>query len=153
MDRSFFSDLHKDALGFRRRFDWSNWSDEKFAQEVEWLEYELECKMEIERTARTRAITDWQNRLHDLQVTHGISLQTAVRWDMESMDTLEAGYYCYLTNIGYEQEPFIQACLAAEGLPTDEYGAWLARQERKGETEFKPLPIGYVAANYQEGWL
>ena len=97
-----YSDMHKDAYGFRPRNDVSAWTLEDFEQEFEDLGRIINADMEREEAEQEKAVNDFEARVRDTIATGAGDRETAIRW----IDTAEdAGgdreYLCFLLNLPY----------------------------------------------------
>jgi len=97
-----YSDMHKDAYGFRPRNDVSAWTLEDFEQEFEDLGRIINADMEREEAEQEKAVNDFEDRVRDTIATGAGDRETAIRW----IDTAEdAGgdreYLCFLLNLPY----------------------------------------------------
>lgn len=107
-DEMTVSDLHKDAYGFRPSAGWwAHWkSQDDDAKQADW---DYMCKLleeneEIERKAQDAAHERWTAHLAQLMSDNSIDYATALRWDMEAMDAMDAGHYCYRWGLSYAAE-------------------------------------------------
>ena len=66
------------------------------------------CKMlEVaspERKAQDAAHERWTAHISKLMSNNGIDYATALRWDLEAMDAMDAGHYCYRWGLSYTAE-------------------------------------------------
>ena len=97
-----YSDMYKDAHGFRPRNDVSAWTLEDFEQEFEDLGRIINADMEREAAEQEQAVNDFEDRVRDTIATGAGDRETAIRW----IDTAEdAGgdreYLCFLLNLPY----------------------------------------------------
>jgi len=97
-----YSDMYKDAHGFRPRNDVSAWTLEDFEQEFEDLGRIINADMEREAAEQEQAVNDFEARVRATIAAGAGDRETAIRW----IDTAEdAGgdreYLCFLLNLPY----------------------------------------------------
>jgi hypothetical protein len=112
---NLISDLHKDARGFRpdNRI-YEAMSDDDLGSAWDRLCVELEETMARESNEKKAAFDEWNLRIETMMQDHEIDRGTALRWDMDGMDTQgDVGFYCYKLGIDYEHEHQINADLKA----------------------------------------
>lgn len=84
-DDNIFSDLHKDAYGFRpRSHEYWTASDDRKEEIWNGLLKELDAAIEREKMSERWAITKFENDLYDIEVLAG-DRETAIRWFVESL--------------------------------------------------------------------
>ena len=108
-DDNIFSDLHKDAYGFRPRSHeyWDATNDRK--EEI-WngLLKELDAAIEREKMVERLAIAKFETDLSDIEVLVG-DRETAIRWFVESLelDEIDLMYggekICYNLGLPYSR--------------------------------------------------
>ena len=97
-----YSDMYKDAHGFRPRNDVSAWTLEDFEQEFKDLGRIINADMEREEAEQEEAVNDFEARVRATIAAGAGDRETAIRW----IDTAEdAGgdreYLCFLLNLPY----------------------------------------------------
>ena len=75
-----YSDFHKDAYGFRPRFDYTLLSTEKLAADFETFGRDLESRNLREAEAEAQAIFDWEKSIHDAIALGAADEDEATRW-------------------------------------------------------------------------
>lgn len=106
MNRSLYSDLHKDVYGFRPSAAARQWaatcSDEEFRAEWDSLMRALEYSMAEEKRQEALALNEWNRHIYNLMIDHGVDRATAIRWDMEAEGTgPDYEYYCWSRGLAY----------------------------------------------------
>jgi hypothetical protein len=83
--QSIYSDMYKDAHGFRpRHVDTFHWTEEMFVAEFEALELVIRQE-ELQRAfAEGKAAARFEARVDDLMATGAKDAETAIRWIMEA---------------------------------------------------------------------
>ena len=119
-DDQTYSDLHKDAYGYRPRNDgWEYLSP--VGKQIKWdsLCEALDHRIAEDETAEAAAVERFEARAHDLVAYYGAhDHATAIRWIVEglnlSSDDLAfygGEYICYKLGLPYDmQEVFTPAC-------------------------------------------
>jgi hypothetical protein len=113
------SDLYKDATGSRpSRAYLESYKAMTPAQQDEEDDYLIKLLSEsniAEEAAYDRNYTIWFNSVTQIANTNGVTLGTAIRWDMDAHDvysgyteSYDIGYYCFQTGIKYTNEAFIK---------------------------------------------
>lgn len=108
-DEDCYSDLHKDAYGFRPRLSqWQAWEamtpDEK---EEEWnfLISVMQRRQEEERARQVRCVAEFEARVETVIASGANDRKTAIRWlfDAEQDEYLkfDPDYYCYTYGLPY----------------------------------------------------
>lgn len=115
---AMYSDIHKDALGFRPR-DWQEVTLKPTAELIEDIEYYSKVadeEIERERQNEADAKLRWDTHIQGIMRDNSVDRATALRWDMDAMGaTGDVGYYCFLWNMSYTLEPEIKYQLKACG--------------------------------------
>ena len=115
-DENIFSDMHKDAYGFRprnHRFYDADTTDAEKQRIWDAVCEDVEEAIERENNERDAAQVAWEDRIAKLCADHNIDRATAIRWDIDAEDArngdqIDVGYYCYLVGIRYENETAIK---------------------------------------------
>ena len=118
-DENLFSDMHKDAYGFRPRghaFYNADTTDAVKQRIWDAVCEDVEAAIERENNERDAAQIAWEDRIAKLCADHNIDRATAIRWDMDAEDakngdTFDIGFYCYLVGIRYVNEHNISCWL------------------------------------------
>ena len=97
-----YSDMYKDAYGFRPRNDVSHWTLEDFEKEFEQLSATIMADLEREKKEQEQAVKNFEDRVTATMKLGAGDRETAIRW----IDTAEdAGgdreYLCFLLNLPY----------------------------------------------------
>lgn len=102
-----WSDLHKDAYGFRPR-DWDrikNLSDADMKAEWDSMVESVEQNIEIERHAKEVASAKFEETLAEVIAAGAGDRSTAIRWLLDATDDVMAqsdiGYFEYLNGLPY----------------------------------------------------
>ena len=113
-DMDLFSDLHKDAYGFRpryHRFYDETTTDEERQEFWDWAIRDFDIAMAEEEKRKADAIASFEKAIADSMVMCNCDRLTAIRYQLEAMDMLEEydmGYVCYNLGLpyfkGYEEE-------------------------------------------------
>lgn len=111
-----YSDLHKDAYGFRPSAasyaSWNAMSDDEKQEEWERLVDLRDHNDAIERAEYLRCQKEWELRIQKMQEDFTISEATAIRWDMEALGVNgDIGFYCFMVGIAYDHETRIMETL------------------------------------------
>ena len=106
--QSIYSDMYKDAHGFRpRHVDTFHWTEEMFSEEFAALELVIRQEELLRAFAEGKAAARFEARVDDLMATGAKDAETAIRWIMEAEgangDQAFAEYllglpYGYITN-------------------------------------------------------
>ncbi len=96
-------DMYKDAHGVRPRgIDTSNWTEQDFEEEFQYLAREIERGERARREQEARAVEKFCKRIEQTIRAGAKDRETALRWIMEAD---EAGgdweYLCYLNGLPY----------------------------------------------------
>ncbi len=96
-------DMYKDAHGVRPRgIDTSNWTEQDFEEEFQYLAREIERGERARREDEARAVVKFCKRIEQTIRAGAKDRETALRWIMEAD---EAGgdweYLCYLNGLPY----------------------------------------------------
>jgi hypothetical protein len=114
-DYDLFSDLHKDAYGFRprayHRFYADDTTDVERQEFWDWAIRDLDIRIEEEAKAEAEAIASFEKAIADSMEIANCDRSTAIRYQLEAMDMLneyDPGYICYTLGLpyfkGYEEE-------------------------------------------------
>lgn len=113
-DDDLYSDLHKEAHGFRpREFSYRAWNAMSPAEKQEEWDWLLTCvKTAAETAAKAEAnsVKDFRVRVEMLMSAGATDRATAIRWLAESMDclnedgTIDGGYFCFKMGLPYSME-------------------------------------------------
>ena len=97
-----YSDMHKDAYGFRPRNDVSAWTLEDFEAEFAIMQKVIKEDMEREAAEQEQAVHDLEMRLQSLMMMGAKSRDMAIGWLHQAYDTNgDDEYLCYFLNIPY----------------------------------------------------
>lgn len=105
-----FSDLHKDAYGFRpgpHQFElWNSMNDEQLDAEEAYLYQAIQQSVREEEEAERRAAQQFEAYIAKLMADHSIDRATAIRWDMEAEDVQGYGLdgYRYAHGLPYRYQ-------------------------------------------------
>lgn len=119
---AIYSDMHKDAYGFRPRHLFTEMSTEELISDMEYFGKLIDAEMAQEAIAEKAAIDALEARLASYMEMGAPDRATAMRWELESQgdsikvssDALyDIGYYCYCTGLPYSLEPTIREWIGA----------------------------------------
>ena len=119
---AIYSDMHKDAYGFRPRGEWTNMSTEALISDMEYFGKLIDASVAEEAIAEAKAVEALGARLASLIEMGAPNRATAMRWELESQGdvlTLQSdaqfdiGYYCYCMGMPYSMEPTIREWIGA----------------------------------------
>ena len=97
-----YSDMHKDAYGFRPRFDYSVWTMEQFNAEFEQMGKIIEADSKIEKENQEKAAHDFEMRVLSLQQVGAKDRAMAIRWIHEAEGSNgDEEYLCFLLGVSY----------------------------------------------------
>ena len=97
-----YSDMHKDAYGFRPRNDVSAWTLEDFEAEFAIMQKTIKEDMEREAAEQEKAVHDLEMRIQSLMMMGAKSRDMAINWLDEALEANgDREYLCYLLNIPY----------------------------------------------------
>ncbi len=99
---SIFSDLYKDAHGFRPRFDVSDWTDEDFRTEFVRLGAIIHENVELEKLAEQAAIVEFEATIVRLIEKGAKDRATAIRWMMDAEGPCSTDYFCWSLGLPYD---------------------------------------------------
>ena len=119
-DPQIFSDLYKDAYGFRPRFSLDDYSYEELDELWdETLEAQQE-EMKREEELQERNFKIFKNRLDKMMSQHNISKATALRWmidaDMIEEDIELYGYCaaCFQWGLSFNKAEYLERIIKLE---------------------------------------
>lgn len=99
---SQYSDMHKDAYGFRPRFDYSDWSLADFETEFEYLGYLIQRRIDDDNAAYDAAALRMESLIQNTIALGAGSRETAIRWLMDADNASgDIQYFCYLNGLRY----------------------------------------------------
>lgn len=96
-----YSDYHKDAYGFRPRYDYSNYTLEQLIADYEKFSKVVEQNMREEEIAQKRNIDAFESRIADVIKLGANDRQTALKWicDGDEVDAWDIGFYLWKQGI------------------------------------------------------
>jgi len=96
-----YSDMHKDAYGFRPRNDVSAWTLEDFEAEFAIMQKVIKEDMEREAAEQAASVAEFENRV--LNLMHpGTNRERIIAWLMDAEGVNgDFEYFCYLNNLPY----------------------------------------------------
>lgn len=121
-DENLFSDLHKDAFGFRpSEYAWAEWNEASPAQkQVIWEDLldGLDRAVNEEKLQQEAAVASFESRIASLMLVGARDRETAIRWIVESLNLSEndkmygGSYICFELGLPYSMaaifEPFLK---------------------------------------------
>jgi hypothetical protein len=123
-DFSLYSDMHKDAYGFRpRNPDFFPKTLEEYQQELTYLEGLICEQIKEDRIRHAAALKTWKARIRKTASDHSVSLVTAIRWEMDA----EGVYHEYLGD--YDIDHYFWIC-GIEYRLTYRFNKWLRKALR-----------------------
>jgi hypothetical protein len=97
-----YSDMYKDAHGFRPRIDWRNMTEAELEAACDALQPEIEKSIEEERAAQDEAAKRFEARITQTIATGAGDRETAIRWiDQAEGADGDREYLCYLCGLRY----------------------------------------------------
>jgi len=97
-----YSDMYKDAYGFRPRIDTSNWTEEDFEKEFSFLSSMINEQNQERERAQSRAIEKFENRIQALMQHGARNREMAIRWLDEAYETNgDMEFLCYNLDLPY----------------------------------------------------
>lgn len=99
---SQYSDMHKDAYGFRPRFDYLDWSLADFETEFEYLGYLIQRRIDDDNAAYDAAAVRMESLIENTIALGAGSRENAIRWLMDADNVSgDIEYFCYLNGLRY----------------------------------------------------
>lgn len=97
-----YSDMHKDAYGFRPRNDVSGWTLEDFQQEFRLMGAVIEQEERQRLADEAEAVKKFEQHVINTMCMGARDRETALRWIM-SASTAEGDweYFCFLNGLPY----------------------------------------------------
>ena len=100
--RSAYSDFHKEAFGFRPRWDYSGMTLADFDREFEYLAQECKRNAELRAEAEAAAAVRLEQRILSLLECGAKSRAMALRWLDEAEGTRgDVDFLCYCLGVDY----------------------------------------------------
>ena len=100
--QAIYSDMHKDAYGFRPRFDYNTWTLEKFNAEFKLMGRIIEDDNKVKQENQAQAAHDFEMRVLSLLQTGAKDRAMAVRWIHEAEGSNgDNEYLCFLLGLPY----------------------------------------------------
>jgi hypothetical protein len=100
--QEIYSDMHKDAYGFRPRFDYSTWTLEQFNAEFETMGRIIEDDNKVKQENQAQAAHDFEMRVLSLLQTGAKDRAMALRWIHEAEGSNgDEEYLCFLLGVSY----------------------------------------------------
>ena len=100
--RSDYSDFHKEAFGFRPRWDYSAMTLADFDREFEYLAQECKRNEELRAKAEAEAAVRLEQRILSLLESGAKSRAMALRWLDEAEGTNgDVDYLCFCLGVDY----------------------------------------------------
>ena len=96
-----YSDYHKDAYGYRPRYDYSNYTLEQLIADYEKFSKVVEENMREEEIAQKRNIDAFESRIASTIQLGANDRQTALKWicDGDEVDAWDIGFYLWKQGI------------------------------------------------------
>ena len=97
-----YSDMYKDAYGFRPRNDVSAWTLADFEAEFQVLQRQIREDMAREEREQAESVAKFEQHVVNTMCMGAHDRETALRWIMDA-STAEGDweYFCYLNNLPY----------------------------------------------------
>lgn len=100
--RSDYSDFHKEAFGFRPRWDYSAMTLADFDREFEYLAEQCKLNAELRAKTEAEAAVRLEQRILSLLESGAKSRAMALRWLDEAEDTNgDVDFLCFLLGVDY----------------------------------------------------
>ena len=100
--QEIYSDMHKDAYGFRPRFDYSGWTLDKFNSQFELMGQIIEADNKVEKENQEKSAHDFEMRVLSLLQTGAKNRAMALRWIHEAEGSNgDDEYLCFLLGLSY----------------------------------------------------
>jgi hypothetical protein len=100
--QEIYSDMHKDAYGFRPRFDFSTWTLDKFNSQFEIMGKIIEADNQLQKEQQAEAAHDFEMRVLSLLQTGAKNRAMALRWIHEAEGSNgDDEYLCFLLGLSY----------------------------------------------------
>lgn len=105
---SAISDMSKDAQGFRLRLNLNTVTDSELLEAVAYWERRVVESIDSDRKAELKAAEAHAAHIAKMVQDHNISRATALKWDLEAMDSVhgdvyDCGYYCFQWGLSYNK--------------------------------------------------
>jgi hypothetical protein len=105
-DLDSFSDLHKEAYGFRPSSTWYEWmqaaSPDELQEQWDSLVRSAEWAFQEEQELREQALTDLNKTIAEMQRDHKVDMATCIRWLHDAYKTAgDDGYLEYHLGVAY----------------------------------------------------
>ena len=98
---STYSDMHKDAYGFRPRHI-PEWTISEFEAEFERLQVALEQRIAEDNAAYDAAALRFESRIESTIALGAGTRENAIRWMMDADNASgDIEYFCYLNGLRY----------------------------------------------------
>lgn len=117
---AIYSDMHKDAYGFRPRHLFTEMSTEELISDMEYFGKLIDVSNAEEAAAEAMAIEALEARLASYMEMGAPDRATAMRWEIDSElgalkddETHDVGFYCYCMGLPYSMEPTIREWIGA----------------------------------------
>ena len=100
--QAIYSDMHKDAYGFRPRFDYNTWTLEKFNAEFKLMGRIIEDDNKVKQENQEKSAHDFEMRVLSLLQTGAKDRAMALRWIHEAEGSNgDNEYLCFLLGLPY----------------------------------------------------
>jgi hypothetical protein len=118
---AIYSDMHKDAYGFRPSF-FTHMSTEELVSDMEYFGMLIDANLAQEAIAEKAAIDALEARLASYMEMGAPDRATAMRWELDAQGEdiilqsgakYDIGYYCYCMGLPYTLEPTIREWIGA----------------------------------------
>ena len=97
-----YSDMHKDAFGFRPRHDVSKWTMDDFNAEFDRLQAEIDGQTAYEQQREEEAIKRFEKHVGNTMSMGARDRETALRWIMDaSRCNGDWDFLCYENGLPY----------------------------------------------------
>ena len=101
------SDLSKDAFGYRVRHDYASMSDDELQSMWDYFMDAAQEAAQLEAKREREAIAALDAYLVQMMEDHGITYDTAIRWDLQANnvdinDRQDVEYYYWHLNLSFE---------------------------------------------------
>lgn len=116
MALNLYSDVYKDAYGFRPRLDMSAWTLKEIDEGIADLASEARAVEEQRILDEQSDYRTWKKRIQAVSADNNVTFATALRWDFqaEELELADVDFYCYLQGLDYGRAQEIETLFVEE---------------------------------------
>ena len=97
-----YSDMHKDAYGFRPRNDVSAWTLADFEAEFDRMQKDIQSDLAREQQEQAEAVAKFEQHVVNTMCMGARDRETALRWIMDASPAAgDWEYFCFLNGLPY----------------------------------------------------